>query len=69
MQIRIHSFNRSGVRGTTPEGLNMPFSPIVDKYREGKVKKNPNQGVKERLNPGAYNQSWFAYANNGLPFA
>ena len=31
--------------------------PIVDKYREGKVKRTLIKGVKERLNPRAYERS------------
>ncbi len=31
--------------------------PIVNKYREGKVKSTPIRGVKETLKPDAYNQS------------
>ena len=30
--------------------------PIVDKYREGKVKSPPARGVKEFLKPSAYRQ-------------
>ena len=34
--------------------LNTPQRPIVDKYREGKVKSTPVRGVKEDLKPSAY---------------
>ena len=30
--------------------------PIVNQYREGKVKSTPMRGVKETLKPNAYNQ-------------
>ena len=33
------------------------WRPIVDKYREGKVKRTPDRGVKESLKPYAYKQS------------
>ena len=35
--------------------LNTPWRPIVNKYREGKVKRTPVRGVKEYLKPFAYN--------------
>ena len=31
--------------------------PIVNKYREGKVKSTPTRGVKQILKPEAYKQS------------
>ena len=31
--------------------------PIVNQYREGKVKSTPMRGVKQILKPGVYNQS------------
>ena len=34
--------------------LNTPQRPIVNKYREGKVKSTPARGVKENLKPSAY---------------
>lgn len=37
--------------------LNMFKRPIVNKYREGKVKSTPIRGVKENLKPNAYKQS------------
>ena len=36
--------------------LNTPQRPIVNKYREGKVKSTPVRGVKEDLKPSAYKQ-------------
>jgi len=37
--------------------LNTPERPIVDQYREGKVKRTPNRGVKQNLKPCAYKRS------------
>ena len=34
--------------------LNTRWRPIVDQYREGKVKSTPVRGVKENLKPCAY---------------
>ena len=36
--------------------LNTPWRPIVNKYREGKVKSTPVRGVKKNLKPCAYKQ-------------
>ena len=41
--------------------LNTPCRPIVNQYREGKVKRTPARGVKEYLKPYAYKQ-WEGYA-------
>ena len=38
--------NLVGSRGDPPPSLNTPKRPIVDQYREGKVKSTPNRGVK-----------------------
>ena len=32
------------------------YSPIVNKYREGKVKSTPERGVKQYLKPCAYKE-------------
>ena len=40
--------------------------PIVNQYREGKVKRTPARGVKQYLKPHAYKQ-WEGYASNGMP--
>ena len=40
-----------------PARLNTTRRPIVDKYREGKVKSTPCRGVKENLKPDAYKRS------------
>ena len=41
--------------------LNTPLRPIVNQYREGKVKSTPVRGVKEYLKPYIYKQ-WNHYA-------
>jgi hypothetical protein len=50
--------------------LNTPWRPIVNQYREGKVKRTPARGVKEYLKPYAYKQ-WEGYARilrvTGMP--
>ena len=40
--------------------LNTTWQPIVNQYREGKVKRTPVRGVKEYLKPYAYKQ-WEGY--------
>jgi hypothetical protein len=40
--------------------LNTLWRPIVNQYREGKVKSTPVRGVKEYLKPYAYKQ-WEGY--------
>jgi len=37
--------------------LNTTERPIVNQYREGKVKRTPNRGVKYNLKPCAYKRS------------
>ena len=44
--------------------LNITHRPIVNEYREGKVKRTPVRGVKEYLKPCAYKQ-WEHYAGFG----
>ena len=48
--------------------LNTSLRPIVNQYREGKVKSTPVRGVKEFLKPYAYKQ-WEGYAGlrSGMP--
>ncbi len=43
--------------GAHPARLNTPERPIVNQYREGKVKRTANSGVKKTLNPFAYKRS------------
>ena len=55
--------------------LNTRLRPIVNQYREGKVKSTPVRGVKEYLKPYAYKQwksisPWFAMVMlDRVPFA
>ena len=46
-----------GIREDHLPRLNTHLRPIVNKYREGKVKRTPVRGVKKYLKPIAYNQS------------
>ena len=46
--------------------LNTTHRPIVNEYREGKVKRTPVRGVKEYLKPCAYKQ-WEGYARKRMP--
>ncbi len=50
-----------GTRRDHPARLNTRWRPIVNQYREGKVKSTPVRGVKEYLKPCAYKQ-WEGYA-------
>ena len=45
------------IRGDHPVRLNTPERPIVDQYREGKVKRTPNRGVQQTLKSCAYKRS------------
>ena len=48
--------------------LNTLWRPIVNQYREGKVKRTPVRGVKKYLKPYTYKQ-WEGYAGlrSGMP--
>ena len=46
-----------GIRADHGLRLNNIERPIVNQYREGKVKRTPNRGVKKNLKPFAYNRS------------
>ena len=48
--------NPAGIYGDHPVRLNTPWRPIVNQYREGKVKSTPMRGVKQYLKPVAYKQ-------------
>ena len=39
----------------------------MNQYREGKVKRTLNKGVKENLKPYAYKQSEVSYETDGVP--
>ena len=43
-----------GIREDHLPRLNTSQRPIVNQYREGKVKSTPVRGVKEHLKPSAY---------------
>ena len=49
-----------GIRVDHYPRLNTPLRPIVNQYREGKVKSTPVRGVKENLKPCIYKQ-WKRY--------
>ena len=55
-----------GIYGDHAVRLNTPWRPIVNQYREGKVKSTPVRGVKEYLQPYAYKQ-WEGYASRSNP--
>ena len=38
------------------KAVNISKRPIVNKYREGKMKSTPTRGVKQTLKPDAYKQ-------------
>ena len=46
-----------GKQGRPRSKAKYPKRPIVNEYREGKVKSTPVRGVKENLKPRAYKQS------------
>ena len=46
-----------GKRGRPRSKAKYPKRPIVNEYREGKVKSTPVRGVKENLKPVAHKQS------------
>src|SRR5712692_9429719 len=63
--------NPVGIRVDHHPRLNITLRPIVNQYREGKVKRTPVRGVKEYLNPSIYKQ-WnhhVARRWNRVPFA
>ena len=62
-----------GIREDHLPRLNTTWQPIVNKYREGKVKRTPMRGVKQDLKPCVYNQ-WklsdpFGDPGDRVPFA
>ena len=46
--------NSARIRGDHPVRLNTTERPIANQYREGKVKRTPNRGVKKTLKSCAY---------------
>ena len=55
-RVRRDTWNPGGICEDHLVRLNTPWRPIVNKYREGKVKSTPARGVKEILKPCAYKQ-------------
>ena len=55
-----------GIREDHLARLNTPWRPIVNQYREGKVKSTPVRGVKKYLKPYAYKQ-WEGYVRKEMP--
>ena len=53
-RVRRDTWNPVGISEDHLARLNTPQRPIVNKYREGKVKSTPARGVKETLKPCAY---------------
>ena len=45
-----------GKQGGPPSKAKYSWRPIVNEYREGKVKSTPARGVKESLKPSAHSQ-------------
>jgi hypothetical protein len=55
-QVPRDTWNPAGIREDHLPRLNTTQRPIVNQYREGKVKSTPVRGVKEYLKPSAYKQ-------------
>ena len=53
-RVQRDTWNPVGIREDHLARLNTPQRPIVNKYREGKVKSTPARGVKKTLKPPAY---------------
>ena len=53
-RVQRDTWNPVGIREDHLARLNTTQRPIVNKYREGKVKSTPARGVKETLKPPAY---------------
>jgi len=57
-----------GIREDHLPRLNTHLRPIVNKYREGKVKRTPVRGVKQYLKLHAYKHSEPPQGGDGVPF-
>ena len=70
-QVRRDTWNPVGIREDHLARLNTTQRPIVNKYREGKVKSTPARGVKETLKPSAYKplEPLPAREGDSVPFA
>jgi hypothetical protein len=58
-----------GKQGRPRSKAKYPKRPIVDEYREGKVKSTPVRGVKENLKPVAHKQSEGRARSESLGFS
>ena len=71
-RVPLDTSNPAGIWEDHLPRLNTTHRPIVNEYREGKVKRTPVRGVKEYLKPCAYKQ-WEHYARkrtcDHVPFA
>ena len=63
-QVPRDTWNPVGIREDHLPRLNTSQRPIVNQYREGKVKSTPVRGVKEYLKPFTY-KLWEGYAPQG----
>ena len=70
-RVQRDTWNPVGIREDHLARLNTPQRPIVNKYREGKVKSTPARGVKETLKPCAYKplEPLPAREGDSVPFA
>ena len=70
-RVRRDTWNPVGICEDHLARLNTPQRPIVNKYREGKVKSTPARGVKETLKPCAYKplEPLPAREGDSVPFA
>ena len=68
-QVGRDTRNPVRISGDLPARLNTPGRPIVNQYREGKVKRTPYRGVKKNLKPVACKRSEPFYNGDGVPFA
>ena len=70
-RVRRDTWNPVGICEDHLARLNTPQRPIVNKYREGKVKSTPARGVKETLKPSAYKplEPLPAREGDSVPFA
>ena len=70
-RVQRDTWNPVGICEDHLARLNTPQRPIVNKYREGKVKSTPARGVKETLKPCAYKplEPMPAREGDSVPFA
>ena len=68
-QVPRDTRNPVGIREDHLPRLNTNLQPIVNQYREGKVKRTPVRGVKQYLKPYAYKQWEPGQPGDRVPFA